>query len=165
MMETIDMAIQEIGVMDARRSLTALIEAAQVRGDRFILERYRQPAAVLLGYEDFQRLTALEGSLLERNRDTFREAGPILPEALLERYHDLSDRRLRGELSAEGTLELQQVEEQLEDLEAQHPLLRALDEADEQRHAEMMGTLTEIRQELRQLVDLARSGDGLSQSE
>jgi hypothetical protein len=30
MMEMIDMAIQEIGVMDARRSLTALIEAAQV---------------------------------------------------------------------------------------------------------------------------------------
>jgi hypothetical protein len=63
-------------------------------------------------------------------------------------------------LSAEEALELPQVEEQLEDLEAQHPLLRVLDEVDEQRHAEMMGTLAEIRQELQQLVDLDRFGDG-----
>lgn len=65
------MEIQRIGLVEARRKLTELIETAQLKGQRYILEHHQCPAAVLLGYEDFENLMEI---IAEQNDREFQES-------------------------------------------------------------------------------------------
>ncbi|HIE30602.1 TPA: type II toxin-antitoxin system Phd/YefM family antitoxin [Candidatus Poribacteria bacterium] len=51
--------------------LTELIETAQLKGQRYILEHHQCPAAVLLGYEDFENLMEI---IAEQNDREFQES-------------------------------------------------------------------------------------------
>jgi len=73
------MKIQRIGLMEARKRLTELVETAQIKGYRYILERYKRPAAVLLGYEDFEDLMEI---IVEQHDREFQESlGQSMEEA------------------------------------------------------------------------------------
>ena len=65
------MEIQRIGLMEARRKLTELIKTAQIEGQRYILEHHQRPAAVLLGYEDFENLMEI---IAEQSDREFQES-------------------------------------------------------------------------------------------
>lgn len=65
------MEMQKIGLMEARRKLTELVETAQIKGQRYILERYKRPAAVLLGYDDFENLMEI---IAEQHDQEFQES-------------------------------------------------------------------------------------------
>jgi len=65
------MEIQRIGLMEARKKLTELIKTAQIKGQRYILERYQRPTAVLLGYEDFENLVEI---IAEQSDQEFQES-------------------------------------------------------------------------------------------
>ncbi|MFQ6042710.1 MAG: hypothetical protein ACE5PV_17775 [Candidatus Poribacteria bacterium] len=77
----------------------------------------------------------------------------IVPVKLLERYHELSDRRLRGEMTAFEVSELQQVEQEIEKIEESHPILGLLDQQEEHRHKKMMESLEDISNKLKTLIE------------
>jgi len=51
--------------------MTELVETAQIKGQRYLLERYQRPAAVLLGYEDFENLVEI---IAEQSDREFQES-------------------------------------------------------------------------------------------
>ena len=65
------MEIQRIGMMEARNKLTELVETAQIKGQRYIFEHHQRPAAVLLGYEDFENLMEI---IAEQTDQEFQES-------------------------------------------------------------------------------------------
>jgi len=77
----------------------------------------------------------------------------IVPAELLEKYHELSDRRLRGELTASEVSELQQIEQEVQEIEESHPVLQLLDQQEERRYKKMMESLEDISNKLKTLIE------------
>ena len=82
-----------------------------------------------------------------------KAADNIVPAELLERYHELSDRRLRGELTASEVSELQQVEQEIQKIEESHPVLQLFEQQQEYRHRKMMESLEDISDKLKTLTE------------
>jgi len=94
--------------------------------------------------------------LTEQGEEELRHrkvVGNIVPVELLERYHELSDRRLRGELTASDVSELQQVEQEIKKIEESHPILQLLDQQEEHHHKKMMESLEDISNKLKTLIE------------
>lgn len=92
--------------------------------------------------------------ITEQEEEKHRKvADNIVPAELLEKYHELSDRRLRGELTASEVSELQQIEQEIQEIEESHPVLQLLDQQEERRHKKMMESLEDISNKLKTLIE------------
>ncbi len=82
-----DVRAEKVDATTARASLGEILARARYGGWRFVIEQRGDPAAVVIGYEDYQRLLALLEDL-EDIRDMLEsEAEPARPlsEYLAER--------------------------------------------------------------------------------
>jgi len=77
----------------------------------------------------------------------------VVPVELMERYHELSDKRLRGELTESEVPELQQVEQEIQKIEESHPVLQLFEQQQEYRHRKMMESLEDISDKLKTLTE------------
>lgn len=79
--------MQHIQLRDAKAQLSAVVDAAQ-QGEAAVITRHGKPAAVVVGYEDWQRLSKVpsfaellmacpieEGDLPERDATPMRDPG------------------------------------------------------------------------------------------
>jgi len=82
-----------------------------------------------------------------------KAADNIVPAELMKKYHKLSDKRLRGELTKAESLELQQVEQEIEKIEENHLVLQLFDQQEERRHQQMMESLEDIGNKLKTLIE------------
>ena len=80
-----------------------------------------------------------------------KAADTIVQVELMERYHELSDRRLRGELTESEVPELEQVEQEIQKIEESHPVLQLFEQQEERRHKKMMESLEDISDKLKTL--------------
>jgi hypothetical protein len=92
--------------------------------------------------------------ITEQEEEKHRKvADNIVPAELLEKYHELSDRKLRGELTASEVSELQQIEQEIQEIEESPPVLQLLDQQEECRHKKMMESLEDISNKLKTLIE------------
>jgi antitoxin Phd len=79
--------MREIQLRDAKASLSAVVDAA-VRGEPSVITRHGRPEAVVIGFDEWQRLSSVpsfgrllmsaplaSGDLPERDRSPMRETG------------------------------------------------------------------------------------------
>jgi len=67
---------RRLSTVEARKSFSRLVNAAHFKGERVIVERHGAPMAVLLGIDEYRRLTAARDArfkvydeLREKNQD------------------------------------------------------------------------------------------------
>jgi len=77
----------------------------------------------------------------------------IVPDKLMTKYHELSDKRLHGELTKTESSELQHIEQDIEKIEESHPVLQLLEQQEERHHQQMMDSLEDISNRLRTLIE------------
>lgn len=78
-------AIEEIGVNEARDILGDLLLRAQVGGARFILTRYGKAIAGLVGHDDVKRLALAPGTFVEvESTDARERIGELVIRASLQ---------------------------------------------------------------------------------
>jgi len=85
------MGVTDVGIAEARRDLSAIINRVVYGGERIILASRGKPKAAIISIEDFRRLEELEKTAGESGR-TERKAALAMAKAVRE----MSLRRRRG---------------------------------------------------------------------
>jgi prevent-host-death family protein len=101
------MGVTDVGIAEARRDLSAIINRVVYGGERIILASRGKPKAAIISIEDFRRLEELEKTVVESAR-TERKAALAMARAVRE----MSLRRRKGVPFPDVSKELQELREE-----------------------------------------------------
>jgi prevent-host-death family protein len=101
------MDVTDVGIGEARRDLSAIINRVVYGGERIILASRGKPKAAIISIEDLNRLEEMEKTVGERAR-TERKAALAMAKAVRE----MSLRRQRGVPFSDVSQDLQELREE-----------------------------------------------------
>lgn len=71
--------MKALNIADAKAKLSAVITDAEYKGGRTIIARRNKPAAVVIGYDDFRKLEALEDIYESKLLEEALKKGKFVP--------------------------------------------------------------------------------------